>query len=95
MSVEQFDQWYTRRSHLPLAVKGHTFVFKDDDHVVIDGGRFYYEEAMNIVKLLNSNNPLMQISAAFTIAERNGFLRLAVLSIIGIIIIAVLIFALR
>lgn len=95
MSVEQFREWATRRSRLPLAVKGHSFVMKDDGVITVDGGKFVYEEALNIVKLLNSRNPFDQWNAGFMIAERNGSLRLIVVALIAIIVVAVLIFARR
>lgn len=95
MSEEQFDLWYGRRSRLPLAVKGHTFVLKGDNLVVIDGGRFIYEEAMDVVRLLNSRNPFDQINASFMIAERNGALRLFVLALLGIIVVAVIFLVVR
>ena len=95
MSVEKFDKWYGRRSQLPLAVKGHGFVLKGDNLVVIDGGKFVYEEALDLVRLLNSRNPFAQINAGIMIAERNGTLRLVVLGLVTIIVVAALILALR
>lgn len=95
LSVEQFGQWVNRRSQLPLAVKGHTFVLKGDNIIVVDGGRFVYEEAVQLVKLLNSKNPFAQINAGIMIAERNGTLRLIVLALLGIIVVAVIILARR
>ena len=95
MSKEQFEQWVNRRSNLPLAVKGHTFVLKGDNIVVVDGGKFVYEDAMRLVKLLNSGNPFDQISASLTIAERNGALRFVVLALAAIILIIVLVLAVR
>lgn len=93
MSEEQFDQWYGRRSHLPLAVRGHTFVLKGENLVSIDGGKFVYEEAMEIVRLLNSKSPISQISASMMIAERNGTLRLIVLGLLAVIIVVVFLLA--
>ena len=95
MSKEQFEQWVNRRSNLPLAVKGHTFVLKGDNIVVVDGGKFVYEDAMRLVKLLNSGNPFVQISASLTIAERYGALRFVVLALAAIILIIVLVLAVR
>lgn len=95
LSVEQFDRWYGRRSQLPLAVKGHAFVLKGDNLVMVDGGRFLYEEALDLVRLLNSRNPFAQINAGIMIAERNGTLRLVVLGLVTIIVIAALFLALR
>jgi hypothetical protein len=95
LSKEQFDEWVNRRSHLPLAVKGHTFVLKGDNIVVVDGGRFVYEEAMELVELLNSKSPIAHISASMMISERNGTLRLVVLGLVAIIIVAVILLARR
>jgi hypothetical protein len=95
LSEDQFNEWIGRRSRLPLAVKGHTFVLKGDNLITIDGGKFVYEEALQLVKLLNSRNPLSQINASLTIAERNGTLRLIVLALVGIIVVVVLILAER
>jgi hypothetical protein len=95
LSEEQFREWVNRRSHLPLAVKGHTFVLKGDNVIAVDGGKFLYEEALDLVKLLNSRNPLDQLSAGVTIAERNGVLRLVVLGLIAVIVVVVLLLARR
>ena len=95
MSEEQFDEWVNRRSNLPLAVKGHTFVFKGDNFIMIDGGKFIYEDAHELVRLLNSKSPFDQINASFMIAERNGALRLVVLVLIAVIFVVVVILALH
>ena len=95
MSVEQFSQWVHRRSQLPLAVRGHTFVLKGDNLIVVDGGKFVYEEAVQLVRLLNSKSPFAQINASIMIAERNGTLRLVVLALLGIIVVAVIVLARR
>ena len=93
MSEEQFREWANRRSRLPLAVKGHSFLLKGDDLVIVDGGRFFYEEALHIVRMLNSRNPISQLEASITIWERNGVLRLVVLSLIALILIVVFLLA--
>jgi hypothetical protein len=67
LSQEEFREWTNRRSHLPLAVKGHTFVLKGDNVVSVDGGKFVYEEALQLVKQLNSRSPFAQINASVTI----------------------------
>ncbi len=95
MSEDQFREWFNRRSHLPLAVKGHTFVFKGDNIVTVDGGRFVFEEALELVKLLNSRSPFAQVNASFMISERNGTLRLVVLGLIAVVIVIVILLARR
>ncbi len=95
MSVEEFREWVNRRSHLPLAVKGHTFVLKGDNVIAVDGGKFVFEEALHLVKLLNSRNPFDQINATFMIWERNGALRLIVILLIAIIVVVVILLARR
>ena len=95
MSEEQFHEWVNRRSHLPLAVKGHTFVLKGDNVIAVDGGKFVYEEALELVKMLNSRSPLAQINVNVMIWERNGFLRLIVLGLVAVIIAVVILFARR
>ena len=95
MSQEEFREWVNRRSHLPLAVKGHTFVLKGDNVVLVDGGKFVYEEALQLVKQLNSRNPIAQINASVTIWERNGGLRLIVLGLIAAIVVVIILFARR
>jgi hypothetical protein len=95
LSEEQFREWVNRRSHLPLAVKGHTFLLKGDNVIAVDGGKFVYEEALEIVRQLNSRNPFAQISVSVTIWERNGFLRLIVLGLIALIIAVVFLLARR
>lgn len=93
LSVEQFREWANRRSRLPLAVRGHTFVLKGDNIVTVDGGQFVYEEALQVVRLLNSRSPVNQLNANFMIAERNGTLRLIVLILIAIILVVVILLA--
>lgn len=95
MSQEEFHEWVNRRSHLPLAVKGHTFVLKGNNVVTVDGGKFVYEEAQQLVKLLNSRSPFAHLNASVTIWERNGALRLIVLGLIAAIVLVVILFARR
>jgi len=95
LSEDQFREWVNRRSGLPLAVKGHTFVLKGDNVIVVDGGKFLYEDALELVKLLNSKSPFDQINANLMIAERNGALRVAVLALIAVIVIVVILLALH
>lgn len=95
MSEEQFREWVGRRSHLPLAVQGHSFVMKGDNIVVVDGGQFVYEEALRLVKMLNSRNPIAQINASVMIWERNGMLRLVVLGLVALVILVVVVLARR
>lgn len=95
LSEEQFREWVNRRSHLPLAVKGHTFVLKGDNVIAVDGGKFVYEEALEIVRLLNSRSPFAQINVSVMIWERNGMLRLIVLGLIAVIVVVVFLFARR
>ena len=80
---------------MPLAVKGHTFVLDKQDTIRVDGGKFVYEEALELVRMLNSRNPFDQINANITIWERNGALRLIVLCLIAVIILAVIALARR
>jgi hypothetical protein len=95
MSEDQFREWVNRRSGLPLAVKGHAFVLKGDNVIMVDGGKFLYEDALELVKLLNSKSPFDQINASLMIAERNGALRLVVLALIAVIIIVAILLALH
>ena len=95
MSVEQFREWVNRRSRLPLAVKGHTLVLKDENVIAVDGGKFVYEEALELVRLLDSRNPFAQINANVMIWERNGSLRLIVLGLIALIVLVVIILTRR
>ena len=95
LSEEQFQEWIRRGSQLPLAVKGHAFVLVGDNIIKIDGGKFVYEDALDLVRLLNSPSPLAQINASVMIAERNGTLRIVVTALVGIIIIVALFLALR
>ena len=95
MSEDQFREWVRGRSDLPLAVKGHTFVLKGDDLIMVDGGKFLYEDALELVKLLNSKSPFDQINANLMIAERNGALRVVVLALIAVIIAVVILLALH
>jgi len=78
-----------------LAVRGHSFYFKGDNLIVVDGGKFVYEDALELVRLLNSKNPMAQLNASVMIAERNGMLRVIVLGLAGLIIIVALFLALH
>lgn len=78
-----------------MAVKGHTFVLKAENIIVVDGGKFVYEDALELVRLLNSRSPFAQINANFMIAERNGVLRLVVLGLVAVIIVVVIFLARR
>jgi hypothetical protein len=80
---------------LPLAVKGHTFVLKGDNVIAVDGGKFVYEEALELVRLLNSRSPFAQMNASFMISERNGALRLIVIGLIAVIVVVVILLARR
>jgi hypothetical protein len=95
LSQEEFREWINRRSHLPLAVRGHTFVLRGDNVVTVDGGKFVYEEAQQLVKLLNSRSPFAQLNATVMIWERNGVLRLMVLGLIAVIVLVAILFARR
>lgn len=91
VSEEQFRIWARGRGpHAPLAVKGHTFSFAKENIVKVDGGLFVYEEALELVRLLNSSNPFDHLSATVTIWERSGVLRLLVLALIAALVIAVI-----
>jgi hypothetical protein len=95
LSEEQFREWVNRRSNLPLAVKGHSFVLKGDNVILVDGGKFVYEEALELVRLLNSKNPFAQINATFMISERNGALRLIVIGLIAVVVVVVILLVRR
>ena len=95
MSNEDFEIWFRTTSRFPLAVKGHTFVHGKDGTVRVDGGKFVYEEALQLVSLLNSRNPFSQMNANVLIWERNGTLRLIVLVLLAIIAVVVFLLATR
>ena len=95
MSEDQFREWVNRKSRLPLAVKGHSFVLREDNVIAVDGGKFVFEEALELVKLLNSRSPFAQINANIMISERNGALRLIVLGLIAVIVVVVIILVRR
>ena len=83
------------RSDMPLAVKGHTFVLKGGNIIRVDGGKFVYEDALQLVKLLNSKNLFDQINATLMISERNGALRVVVLALIAAILVVAILLALH
>jgi len=80
---------------MPLAVKGHTFVLKGGNIIRVDGGKFVYEDALQLVKLLNSKNLFDQINATLMITERNGALRVVVLALIAAILVVAILLALH
>jgi hypothetical protein len=92
LSKEEFQMWFKTHSRFPLAIKGHSFAISRDGLVKIDGGKFVYEEALQLVMMLNSKNPLSQVNATVVIWERNGVLRFIVIALL--VIIAAAIFAL-
>jgi hypothetical protein len=95
VSSEEFQSWFRTRSRFPIAIKGHTFALSRDGLVKVDGGKFIYEEALQLVSMLYSRNPLTQLNASLIIWERNGVLRFLVLALVVIVVAAVLIIARR
>ena len=95
MSKEQFQSWFRTGSRFPLGIKGHTFALSRDGIVTVDGGKFIYEEALQLVGMLNSKNPITQLNASLVIWERNGILRFIVVALLVIVGIAVLVIARR
>ena len=95
MSKEEFQMWFRTGSRFPLAIKGHTFALSRDGLVKVDGGKFVYEEALQLVLMLNSRNPFTQVNATMVIWERNGILRLLVVALLVIVAAVVLVIARR
>jgi hypothetical protein len=87
--------WFRTGSRSPLAIKGHTFSLSKDGFVRVDGGKFVYEEALQLASMLNSKNPFAQMNATIVIWGRNGILRVMVVALIVIIAAAVLVISLR
>ena len=95
MSKEEFQMWFRQGSRFPLAIKGHSFSLSRDGLVKVDGGKFVYEEALQLVMMLNSRNPFTQWNATMVIWERNGILRFLVIALIVVVAAAVLVIARR
>ena len=95
VSKEDFQLWFKSRSRFPLAIKGHSFSLSRDGLVKVDGGKFVYEEALQLVSMLNSRSPFTQINASLVIWERNGALRFIVVALLVIVAAAVLVIARR
>jgi hypothetical protein len=70
-------------------------MLEKENIIKVDGGTFVYEEALELVKMLNSRNPLDSINANVVIWERNGVLRLMVLALVAILVVAVIALARR
>lgn len=87
--------WFKTGSRFPLGVKGHTFALSRDGLVKVDGGKFVYEEALQLVMMLTSRNPFTQVNATMVIWERNGILRFVVIALLVIVAAAVLVIARR
>ncbi len=92
---EQFQMWFRTGSRFPLAIKGHKFALSPDGMVKVDGGKFVYEEALQLAMMLNSPNAFSQLNATIVIWERNGILRFVVLAVLVILATAVLVIASR
>jgi hypothetical protein len=90
---EEFQMGFKTGSRFPLAIKGHTFAMSRDGLVKVDNGKFVYEEALQLVKMLNSRNPFTQMNATLVIWERNGVLRFIVVALLVIVAAAVLVIA--
>jgi len=65
-------------------------MLEKENIIKVDGGTFVYEEALELVKMLNSRNPMDSINANVVIWERNGVLRLMVLALVAILVVAVI-----
>jgi hypothetical protein len=95
VSKEEFQMWFKTGSRFPLAIKGHTFAISRDGLVKVDGGKFVYEEALQLVMMLHSRSPFTQMNATLVIWERNGALRFIVVALLVIVAAAVLVIARR
>lgn len=95
VSKEDFQLWFKTKSRFPLAIKGHSFALSRDGLVKVDGGKFVYEEAVQLVTMLNSRSPFTQMNATLVIWERNGALRFIVVALLVIVAAAVLVLARR
>ena len=95
MSKEEFQMWFKTGSRFPLAIKGHTFALSRDGMVKVDGGKFVYEEALQLVAMLNSRSPFTQWNAMLVIWERNGAPRFIVIALLVVLTAAVLVIATR
>jgi hypothetical protein len=95
VSKEDFQLWFKSKSRFPLAIKGHSFALSRDGLVKVDGGKFVYEEALQLVSMLNSRSPFTQMNATLVIWERNGALRFIVVALLVIVAAAVLVIARR
>jgi hypothetical protein len=95
VSKEQFQSWFKTGSRFPIAIKGHTFSISRDGLVRVDGGKFIYEEALQLVGMLSSKNPFTQLNATMIIWERNGVLRFVVVALLIVVAAAVLVIARR
>jgi len=69
VSKEDFQLWFKTKSRFPLAIKGHSFALSRDGLVKVDGGKFVYEEAVQLVTMLNSRSPFTQMNATLVIWE--------------------------
>jgi hypothetical protein len=95
VSKEEFQMWFRTGSRFPLAIKGHTFSLSRDGMVRVDGGKFVYEEALQLVAMLNSRSPFTQMNATLVIWERNGALRFIVIALLVVVAAAVFVIASR
>jgi len=95
VTKEDFQLWFKSRSRFPLAIKGHSFALSRDGMVKVDGGKFVYEEALQLVAMLNSRSPFTQMNATLVIWERNGALRFIVIALLVILAAAVFVIARR
>jgi hypothetical protein len=94
LSQEEFTVWLRSRYNGPFHIGGHRFEKSGSDNIRIDKGLFSREEATQIYRMLNSNNPFDKVNAFLAILERNGTL-LWVLVVTAFLILALVIIRIR
>jgi hypothetical protein len=97
MSTESdFENWAkTRWLTKPFYMKNHKFEKIRDGSIKIDRAIFEFEEAHEIARMLDSRNPVSQLSAQLAIWERNGTAVKAILVATILLLIIVILFLRR
>jgi len=71
---KEFNLWLKTKFIESFWMKGHRFEKTKTEDIRVDNALFSKEEAVQLFKMLNSQNPFAKLNATLAIWERNGIL---------------------